>query len=78
MKPWENPYFEEDYENPDCDCYGCATMRHECWYDYIERKKKRRNKKMRMTYEYKPKCRNCGKAGSKYCVTLKNHTMEIK
>ena len=20
-----------------------------------------------MTYEYKPKCRNCGKAGSKYC-----------
>ncbi len=40
MKPWENPYFEEDYENPDCDCYGCATMRHECWYDYIERRKK--------------------------------------
>ena len=21
-----------------------------------------------MTYEYKPKCRNCGKAGSKYCA----------
>tara|TARA_Y100001938_G_C7738858_1_gene258331 strand:- start:233 stop:394 length:162 start_codon:yes stop_codon:yes gene_type:complete len=40
MKPWENPYYEEDYENPDCDCYGCATMRHECWYDYIERRKK--------------------------------------
>ena len=42
MKPWENPYFEEDYETPDCDCYGCATMRHECWYDYIERRKKER------------------------------------
>ena len=40
MKPWENPYFEEDYENSDCDCYGCATMRHECWYDYIKRKEK--------------------------------------
>ena len=33
MKPWENPYFEEDYENPDCDCYGCATMRHACQYE---------------------------------------------
>jgi|TARA_B100000575_G_C22708355_1_gene427388 hypothetical protein len=28
--PWEHPYYEEDYENPDCDCYGCATMRHSC------------------------------------------------
>ncbi len=45
MKPWENPYFEEDYENPDCDCYGCATMRHECWYDYIERRKKEKEQK---------------------------------
>ena len=39
MKPWENPYYEEDYLNPDCDCYGCATMRHACQY---ENKKKRR------------------------------------
>ena len=45
MKPWENPYFEEDYENPDCDCYGCATMRHECWYDYKERRKKEKEQK---------------------------------
>ena len=33
MKPWENPYYEEDYLNPDCDCYGCATMRHACQYE---------------------------------------------
>ena len=33
MKPWENPYYEEDYLNPDCGCYGCATMRYACQYE---------------------------------------------
>lgn len=41
--PYENPYDEDENYNEDCDCYGCATMRHECWYDYIERKRRERN-----------------------------------
>jgi len=28
--PYENPYDENEILNPDCDCYGCATMRHSC------------------------------------------------
>jgi len=35
-----NPDDREENYNEDCDCYGCATMRRECWYDYIERRKK--------------------------------------
>jgi len=46
MKPWENPYYEEDYLNPDCDCYGCATMRHACQY---ENKKKDNSNGQRAT-----------------------------
>jgi len=39
--PYENPYDEDEFLNPDCDCYGCATMRRVCQY---ENKKKRKKK----------------------------------
>ena len=44
--PYENPYDEDEFLNPDCDCYGCATMRHACQYE----KRREKNRETQDTF----------------------------
>ena len=55
--PYENPYDEDEFLNPDCDCYGCATMRHACQY---EKRRERTPHKMNLKTYFRHKDKNNG------------------
>ena len=54
---YENPYDEDEFLNPDCDCYGCATMRHACQY---ENRRQKTPHKMNLKTYFRHKDKNNG------------------